>query len=333
MKKVLKKYLVPHEGNGFRPHFFHEENVLMLATIIVLLFFIPIIYSDVLTRVPYFSAILPAVLTDLTNVDRAQNGLLSLSVNATLRDAALRKANDMAQKSYFAHVSPDGKTPWYWFREAGYRFTHAGENLAVQFSDSTDVERAWMNSPGHRANILNGNFTEIGIAAAKGFYQGQETIFVVQLFGKPSNRPVPSAVPVVVSPKPASVPATTPPPIPISAPEVAPANVEVITEDSTFVAVRNLDETEELESVQEVAPSNIRQAAWYSRALSSPIASVDYIYMLLGALVFLALALDIFIEIKKQHPRHIVYASFLFLLIWGALYLHQALLFGRAIIV
>lgn len=330
---MLKKYLIPHEGNSFRPHFFHEENVLMLATIIVLLFFVPLIYSDVLTRIPYFSAILPAVLTDLTNIDRAQNGLSPLLVNITLQDAARRKANDMAQKSYFAHNSPDGKTPWYWFREAGYRFTTAGENLAVQFSDSIDVERAWMNSPGHRANILNGKFTEIGIAAAKGFYQGQETIFVVQLFGKPAQQPTSSVVPVVVSPKPAPAPVPTPAPVvPAPTPEVAPANIEVITEDSLFVAVRNLDEPEE-EEVAVPVTKYLPQAAWYNRFFSSPAASVDYIYMLLGALVFLALSLDVFVEIKKQHPRHMAYASFLILLIGGALYLHQLLLSGHVIIV
>ncbi len=330
MKNAFKTYLIPHEGNGFRPHFFHEENVLMLTTIIVSLFFIPIIYSDVLTRIPYISAILPAVLTDLTNVDRASNGLSPLSVNKILQAAAELKANDMATKSYFAHISPDGKTPWYWFQEAGYRFMNAGENLAVQFTDSIDVERAWMNSPGHRVNILSGNFSEIGIAAAKGTYQGQATIFVVQLFGKPARTPVPSLVPVTVSPP---APASKPKVASVPAPEVAPAHIQVITEDSNFIAVKNLDEVSGgAESAAPAAPY-IPEAAWYSRFFTSPAASVDYIYMLLGALVFMALLLDVFIEVRKQHPRHIAYALFLVLLIWGAIYLHHMLLSGYAIVV
>lgn len=334
MKKVLKQYLIPHNGNDFRPHFFHEENVMMLATIIVLLFFVPIIYSNVFTRVSYFSAILPAVLTDLTNADRISNGLSPLSVNAILQDAARRKANDLAEKSYFAHISPEGKTPWFWFREAGYRFSYAGENLAVQFTDSADVDRAWMNSPGHRANILNGNFTEIGIAMTKGLYQNQETIFVVQLFGKPARNPVPSAIPVVISsPKPKPVPNQIPTLIPVLTPKVAPANIEVITENDTFIAVKSLDEIAEPKKDGVPTVKYFPQTAWYNRIFASPTASVDYIYMLLGILIFAALALDVFIEIRKQHPRHIAYASFLIFLIGGALYLQQILLSGYALII
>ena len=60
---------------------------------------------------------------------------------------------DMAEKSYFAHTSPEGLTPWYWITLAGYRFSLAGENLAIDFTESEDVENAWMNSPAHRASI------------------------------------------------------------------------------------------------------------------------------------------------------------------------------------
>ena len=70
----------------------------------------------------------------------------------------------MAQKGYFAHVSPEGLTPWYWLGEVGYTFSHAGENLAVNFAEPEEVVDAWMNSLAHRTNILNGNFQEIGIA-------------------------------------------------------------------------------------------------------------------------------------------------------------------------
>ena len=77
-------------------------------------------------------------------------------------------------------------TPWFWFAEANYQFSYAGENLAVFFGDSEDVVDAWLNSPSHRANLLNQQFTEIGIAVAEGTYQGQETTFIVQLFGTPA---------------------------------------------------------------------------------------------------------------------------------------------------
>jgi hypothetical protein len=96
----------------------------------------------------------------------------------------------MASKGYFEHTSPQGLTPWYWFENVGYNFSYAGENLAVNFSDSRDVTNAWMNSPEHRANILSGDFTQIGIATAQGVYNGQQVVFVVEEFGTPAAAPV-----------------------------------------------------------------------------------------------------------------------------------------------
>jgi hypothetical protein len=102
-----------------------------------------------------------------------------------LNQAAQEKADDMAQNGYFAHTSPDGKTPWYWLDQVGYNYSYAGENLAVNFTDSQDVTAAWMNSPEHRANILKANYTEVGTGVAEGMYDGNETIFVAQDFGTP----------------------------------------------------------------------------------------------------------------------------------------------------
>jgi uncharacterized protein YkwD len=131
------------------------------------------------------SAVLATVLVDLTNADRATANLDGLTVNPLLENAARMKADDMAQKGYFAHNTPDGKTPWYWFIKAGYLYKYAGENLAVNFTESSEVEKAWMASPTHRLNILGKNYTEIGIATSTGMYQGKEVIFVVQMFGRP----------------------------------------------------------------------------------------------------------------------------------------------------
>lgn len=121
----------------------------------------------------------------LTNQDRAEYGLPSLKENATLNTAARLKAGDMVLNMYFAHVSPQGKTPWFWFKKAGYQYKHAGENLAVKFITSEAVEKGWMNSPTHRANILNTHYTEIGVATADGVYKGKKTTFIVEVFGTP----------------------------------------------------------------------------------------------------------------------------------------------------
>lgn len=131
----------------------------------------------------FFASIHPDVLIGLTNDYRQANSLSVLTVNPLLEEAAKMKAQDMAQKGYFAHISPDGITPWYWFEKAGYDFVYAGENLAVNFSDSEALHKAWISSLGHKENIVNKNFSEIGVAVAKGLYKGKEAFFVVQLFG------------------------------------------------------------------------------------------------------------------------------------------------------
>ena len=131
------------------------------------------------------SAIYASVLVNLANVDRAKANVNELTENPLLVEVAQLKANDMAEKGYFAHNTPDGKTPWFWFGLVGYEYKYAGENLAVNFLDSNEVHSAWMNSRGHFLNIVNPKYTEIGIATSTGIYKGREAIFVVQMFGTP----------------------------------------------------------------------------------------------------------------------------------------------------
>jgi hypothetical protein len=133
------------------------------------------------------AAIYSGVIVDLTNRDRLNNNDSNLKPNDLLSAAAQAKANDMASKGYFAHTSPEGITPWYWFKQVGYKYVYAGENLAINFDESLDVENAWMNSPTHRANILNNHYTDIGVAMAQGIYQGRVATFVVQEFGSTST--------------------------------------------------------------------------------------------------------------------------------------------------
>jgi uncharacterized protein YkwD len=156
-------------------------SIILLLAIVVLIS-VPSFRTNVLDSL---SAIYGAVLVNLTNQNRAKANISELKINPLLEKAAQMKANDMASKGYFAHNTPDGKTPWYWFEQAGYKYTYAGENLAVNFENSEDVETAWVNSPGHFLNIMNPKYTEIGIATSTGMYKGRQAIFVVQLFGTP----------------------------------------------------------------------------------------------------------------------------------------------------
>ena len=132
-------------------------------------------------------SIATSTIISLTNADRISSGLPSLHSNVTLEAAAQMKAEDMAAKGYFAHTAPDGKTPWYWVARAGYSFSYAGENLAVYFSKSEQIEKAWMNSPSHKKNIVSNNYSDIGVGIAYGTYNGIATAFVVEFFGSPSH--------------------------------------------------------------------------------------------------------------------------------------------------
>ena len=126
-------------------------------------------------------------LVSMTNSTRAREGLGALSVNSELTSAAYAKAQDMLANQYFAHTSPQGKTPWDFIKNSGYNYAYAGENLAIGYTDASELFSAWMASATHRQNILNPNFREIGMAVLSGDYEGAETIVVVQEFGTPAG--------------------------------------------------------------------------------------------------------------------------------------------------
>jgi len=122
----------------------------------------------------------------LANTDRAQSGVAgNLAEDARLDAAAQAVANDMAAKGYFSHVAPGGTTPWYWLKRAGYYYWSAGQNLAVNFDDAQSLNSAWMNSPTHRANIVNAGYSRIGIGIAHGTYHGKPATFIVEYFANP----------------------------------------------------------------------------------------------------------------------------------------------------
>lgn len=150
----------------------------------------------------------------LSNQARASQGLGGLSANGALSQAAYNKANDMFRNNYWAHTSPSGVTPWDWLAGVGYSYQSAGENLANGFSTGSAVVNAWMNSPEHRANLLNPNFNETGIAVVPGVLGGQQTILVVAYYGQsnyvaPAPTPNPAPAPANPSPPPAAAPAAT----------------------------------------------------------------------------------------------------------------------------
>jgi uncharacterized protein YkwD len=173
-----------------------------------------------------------AGLLQYTNNERTSTGLGALALNSKLNQAAQAKANDMVARDYWSHNTPEGNPPWVFFSAAGYSYVTAGENLAYGFDSSSGAVVGWMNSPGHKANILNNSFVDVGFGIANSDnYQGTgpETV-VVAMYG--------SQVAGAAAPTPAPAPpvaAQTPPPAP-PAPTPAPAAPEPAVETPAPVA-------------------------------------------------------------------------------------------------
>lgn len=129
------------------------------------------------------TAVSGQTIVNLTNQTRAVNGLARLTWSGELANSAWLKAQDICNRQYWAHTAPDGTTAWQLMSLSGYDYVTAGENLAKGFVDDSGVMSGWMASTGHRANILNGTFTEIGVGAATCTMDGLETTVVVAHYG------------------------------------------------------------------------------------------------------------------------------------------------------
>ncbi len=352
---MFKKYFIPEEENDYQPHFLRTRVVTVFLIFLFLIeaaFLVQILFLWRYTNI--FSSILPSVLVELTNGDRGQNRIAALAVNPLLEQAAQLKAQDMAQKSYFAHTSPSGLTPWVWLQKVGYKYSGAGENLAVNFSDSSDIESAWMNSPTHRANILDNRFSEIGIATAKGIYQDRESIFVVQFFGRPLGQkvqkpvaletpvpspsqsslilPSPSASPsesVAVSPSP-SIFLSPSPSVSTSSPNATTSpnfNATTSPLESENMAIANQEEIAtsgpvEGASINMEPEATISQTSWLKKFLSMPKTVTNLLYLIIATIFSLALVLKIFVKIKIQYPKLIFNGVALLFVIISLLYMN-----------
>ena len=115
---------------------------------------------------------------NLVNAERANAGCGAVSFNGQLNAAALAHSQDMSANGYFSHTGLNGSQPWDRAEAAGYSYRSIGENIAQGYGSAEAVMNGWMNSSGHRANILNCDFTEMGIGRASGNYW-------TQLFGRP----------------------------------------------------------------------------------------------------------------------------------------------------
>jgi len=121
-------------------------------------------------------------VVDRTNAERTRRGLRPLTVDTRLAAAAQAHSADMVQRGFFAHESPDGRQVWDRAVAAGYAYRKVAENIAAGQRSAEEVVRGWMESPGHRANILDGDLTQIGVGRAEG---GSYGVYWTQVFGTP----------------------------------------------------------------------------------------------------------------------------------------------------
>ncbi len=372
MKAWFKNLFIPSKENSYAPQSLQKVAVVGMLAMILLSFTLTNVQSIIWMASDWMvSTILPAVIVNETNNERASDALPALRRNATLDAAAKLKAEHMAKNEYFAHYSPDGVSPWYWFGQVDYNFVHAGENLAIHFTDSGEVVDAWMDSPTHRANIMNGDYVEIGVGTAEGRYEGFSTVYVVQLFGAPAATPGAVAGAETLVPEvPATTPATAAEPTPapevveevevaveptsadeeVLADEVAiTETIEVIPAEPVAVAVTSEPEMAVTDSgvalyLDHVStstggvPATIEGTPTFTAPvgptalLTKPHLVLQLLYAIIGLFVLVSLLLSVFIEIRHQQPLQIAYGFVLIALMSGLFCMHAALTTGATVV-
>ncbi|MBT4516515.1 MAG: CAP domain-containing protein [Candidatus Komeilibacteria bacterium] len=194
---MLKDIFIPHKNNNYKPHALHPKRLAFHAISAITIKVIMVAFA---LSFPVQAWLSPDVLyqqaqkiIQLTNNIRAELGVAPVRENQVLNMAALNKAEDMLFDEYFAHVSPDNRALRHWLYDLNYNFRVAGENLAIGFSDANDIVVAWQESPTHYSNLIDPDFTEIGVGVISGAYNGYETTLTAQHFADPYSVIVPSS--------------------------------------------------------------------------------------------------------------------------------------------
>ena len=169
-----------------------NRNIKILSVLAVILLAIIVIMTVASNNEPAEALSYPKQVDNTLNIEnemalinqkRAENKLVPLSENTDLDVSACHKLDDMVKNHYWAHTSPSGVTPWHWFDVVGYNYRHAGENLAYGQTNASELIDAWMNSPEHKANILDKGFTEQGMCIKYANFQGNNHWIIVSHFG------------------------------------------------------------------------------------------------------------------------------------------------------
>ena len=257
----------------------------------------------------YATEMSSSVLLSATNAQRSQNGGLSaLTLNSKLAAAAQAKANDMVARNYWSHNTPDGKEPWVFIDAAGYEYQKAGENLAYGFATSEDAVTGWMNSPSHRANILDTAYKEVGFGFANSsdfVSTGQETI-VVAMYGNPVTPPVVS-VNTVAAPSATAGATKAAAATPAAAPAAPQPEPTEMKDDTVVPAEKSDEDTSTAQAITSDKPVPASQPAtritklqsitkgyapWSAAALSFTVMTVTLLWALKHAVIVKRVLVD-----------------------------------------
>lgn len=319
-RRVLGEIFVPKETNSFLPTALRPQSLFWYGIILLAGKIALISLALIWPMTSFFSSIGAERLLALINQERQARSLSALTLNDSLNSVAGLKVNDMLSQNYFDHTSPAGVTPWHWFKEIGYNYVYAGENLAMGFTETDAVFQAWMNSPTHRENILNSNYREIGLAVKAGQVKNHQETLAVLVFGRraASAYQVPAAVkessapsvsPPVSSQAPASpkvtpailaAPAVSPSPTAPAAASPAPSP----SANNQEPALRSVLGLEPQPSNSE--PPSLAEAAGYTPKVLGTFASKSEeisksLYLYFALFLALALLVNIFIKFRIQY--------------------------------
>ena len=213
-KQALKSWFIPGTENDHKPHILRNKSILAFAIIVLCVKLAVLGLFLYFPNSAYFSTITTDTLMNLINQSRQENGFSPLVANDKLAQSAFLKAQNMLDQNYFAHTSPQGITPWYWLKQADYDYHYAGENLAMDFVDAESLHKTLLDSPIHRANILNTKYEEIGIVVITGNFNGKKTTIAVQHFGtqfeKLAVTPETPSQPIQPQPEPSTLEISSP---------------------------------------------------------------------------------------------------------------------------
>ncbi|MFA6415978.1 MAG: CAP domain-containing protein [Candidatus Paceibacterota bacterium] len=187
----LKDLFIPYEGNDYKPQALNPYRILFytITSVAIKIFVVLVVFMF-----PLSALLVPSIIADqnkkiveLTNEIRARVGVPPLKESKNLDLAADQKAEDMLMKQYFAHQGPDKKAVEDWLKSAGYKYLVAGENLAMGFSSPEEVVDGWTRSKTHYENMIDPDFSEIGVGMVVGSFDKTDTTLIAQYFGRPTG--------------------------------------------------------------------------------------------------------------------------------------------------